>query len=286
VRLFPSDAIQHNQHLYVFFPDKRGYIMGNMGGIFGTSAILILMIGGIFYSSVQTMMKQKKLSQIKNDFINNMTHEFKTPISTISLAVDVMRESGLKNPEKYLNIIKDENARLGSQVEKVLQMALLDKGEVNLNLTEVHVHDIIEQVSQNLSVQIDARNGVLDLYLDAREDSIIADEVHLTNILFNLIDNANKYSPEKPEITVSTDNVPEGIKITVSDKGLGMNKEELSHIFEKFYRVSTGNIHDVKGFGLGLSYVKKMITLHGGGIEVWSQPGKGTTFELIFKRTI
>ena len=286
VKLFPSDAIQHNQHLYVYFPEKQNFIMGNMWSIFGTSAFLILMIGGIFYSSVNTMMKQKKLSQIKNDFINNMTHEFKTPISTISLAVEVMKTSGKDNPDKYLNIIKDENTRLGSQVEKVLQMALLDKGQVNLNLSPLYLHDIIEQVSQNLGVQIEAKQGTLDLDLQAENDEITADEVHMTNILFNLIDNANKYSPEKPEIRVSTVNVPDGVKVQIQDKGQGMTKEQLSHIFEKFYRVSTGNVHDVKGFGLGLSYVKKMISLHQGKIDVWSQPGKGTTFELFFQHKI
>jgi two-component system phosphate regulon sensor histidine kinase PhoR len=287
VTLFPNDAIQHNQQLYVSFPEKQNFILGNMWAVFGSSFLLILMIGGVFYASVNTMLKQKKISQIKNDFINNMTHEFKTPISTISLAVDVMREGGLQqNPDKYLNIIKDENARLGSQVEKVLQMALLDKGNVNLNLTHLHLHEIIEQVCQNLGVQIDAREGSIDLELHAENDEIMADEVHITNIIFNLIDNANKYSPEKPEITIETKNTQEGLLVRVKDKGLGMTKEELGRIFEKFYRVSTGNIHDVKGFGLGLSYVKKMVHFHGGKIEVSSQPGKGSSFNLYFPSKI
>jgi two-component system phosphate regulon sensor histidine kinase PhoR len=241
------------------------------------------MIGGIFFASVNTMMNQKKLSLIKNDFINNMTHEFKTPISTISLAVDVMRDKDIqKNPDKYLNIIKDENSRLAGQVEKVLQMALLDKGQVKLNLTEVNLHEVIDQVVQNLGVQVEQKGGELVMDLNAKDPVLDADEVHMTNIIYNLIDNANKYSPEKPQIRVATENTPMGLKISVEDKGLGMSKDELNRIFEKFYRVSTGNVHDVKGFGLGLSYVKKMVSLHGGTIEVQSSPGKGTLFELNF----
>lgn len=283
VKLFPNDAVNHNQHLYLYFPEKEDFLMANMWTVFGSSAFLIMMIGGIFFASVNTMMNQKKLSLIKNDFINNMTHEFKTPISTISLAVDVMRDKDIqKNPDRYLNIIKDENNRLAGQVEKVLQMALLDKGQVKLNLTEVNLHEIIDQVSQNLGVQVDQKGGELTLDLNASDPVLDADEVHMTNIIYNLIDNANKYSPDKPQIRVSTENTPLGLKISVEDKGLGMSKEELNRIFEKFYRVSTGNVHDVKGFGLGLSYVKKMVGLHGGSIEVQSSPGKGTLFELTF----
>ena len=283
VKLFPNDAVNHNQKLYLYFPEKEDFLMSNMWTVFGTSGLLILMIGGIFLASVNTMMNQKKLSMIKNDFINNMTHEFKTPISTISLAVDVMRDKDIqRNPDKYLNIIKDENSRLAGQVEKVLQMALLDKGQVKLNLTEVNLHEIIDQVSQNLGVQVDQKGGELLLDLHANNPILDADEVHMTNIIYNLIDNANKYSPEKPQIRVSTANTPMGLKISVEDKGLGMSKDELNRIFEKFYRVSTGNVHDVKGFGLGLSYVKKMVSLHGGTIEVQSSLGQGTLFELNF----
>ncbi len=285
VKLFPNDAVQQQQFLYVYFPNKENFIMGNMWSIFGSSILLILMIGGIFYSSINTMMRQKNLSLIKNDFINNMTHEFKTPISTISLAVEVMKDGQInKNPTKYLNIIKDENSRLGSQVEKVLQMALLDKGEVKLEQTDVNIHEIIEQVSQNLGVQIEQKEGILDLHLNAEDPEFAADEVHMTNIIYNLLDNANKYSNGKPEIEVSTVNIPKGIRISINDKGIGMTKENVAKIFDKFYRVSTGNVHDVKGFGLGLSYVKKMVDLHNGQILVSSKPGEGTTFELEFFR--
>ncbi|AWV99804.1 sensor histidine kinase [Arcticibacterium luteifluviistationis] len=286
VKLFPNDAVQQEQFLYVYFPQKDNFIMGNMWSVFGSSLILILMIGGIFFSSVNTMLKQKKLSVIKNDFINNMTHEFKTPISTISLAVEVMKDSSMKsNPDKYLNIIKDENSRLGSQVEKVLQMALLDKGHFKLNHTSVDLHETIEQVCQNLSVQIESKSGSLEFDLAATNPEIIADEVHMTNVIYNLMDNANKYSLDKPVIKVATKDINGGISVLISDQGIGMKKDQLSKIFDKFYRVSTGNVHDVKGFGLGLSYVKKMMDLHHGNIKVNSTIGKGTTFELEFLNT-
>jgi two-component system, OmpR family, phosphate regulon sensor histidine kinase PhoR len=285
VRLFPNDALQQQQFLYVFIPNKENFIMGNMWAIFGSSLLMILMIGGIFYSSVSTMLEQKKLSVIKNDFINNMTHEFKTPISTISLAVEVMKDKSLNlNPEKYLNIIKHENSRLGTQVEKVLQMALLDKGEVRLNEVSVNIHDTIERVCQNLGVQIEKNNGTLTMDLKASNPNIMADEVHMTNIIYNLIDNANKYAKEIPEIFVSTEDKDGGVSVTVRDNGIGMGKDHMTKIFDKFYRISTGNVHDVKGFGLGLSYVKKMMDMHGGKIEVKSTLGKGSTFVLSFPR--
>ncbi|UBM57595.1 HAMP domain-containing histidine kinase [Marinilongibacter aquaticus] len=283
VRLFPNDSQIHNQWLYVYFPEKDNFILSNMWTVFGSSIFLILMIGGIFYTSVRTMLRQKKLSIIKNDFINNMTHEFKTPISTISLAVEVLKDRSIsRDPEKYLNIIRDENKRLGSQVEKVLQMAVLDKGEMNLNFKTVNLHEVIEQLSQNLGVQIENKGGHLSLDLEAENANIEADEVHLTNIVYNLIDNAIKYTPEDPCIEIATRNIASGVELSVSDNGRGMSKEQLNHIFEKFYRVSTGNVHDVKGFGLGLSYVKKMVYLHRGEIDVRSRLGEGTTFVLRF----
>ncbi|RYU93281.1 sensor histidine kinase [Emticicia agri] len=284
VQLFPSDLQPQNHFLYVHFADTQGFILRNMWTVFASSVLLILMIGGIFYTSVNTMLKQKKLATIKNDFINNMTHEFKTPISTISLAVEVMKDNEVKKDNtkmnRYLNIIQDENRRLGTQVEKVLQMALLDKGDVKLKLERVNIHETIEQVLNNLSVQIEQKNGLVHLELDAENHEIEADDVHLTNIIFNLLDNANKYSPENPDITIKTENEDEFLKITIADKGLGMTKDQLNKIFERFYRVPTGNLHDVKGFGLGLSYVKKMVESHQGMIQVESKIGEGSSFEV------
>jgi two-component system, OmpR family, phosphate regulon sensor histidine kinase PhoR len=284
--LFPNDLQPQSHFLYVYFPNTQDFILRNMWTVFLSSILLSLVIGGVFYSSVSTMLKQKKLANIKNDFINNMTHEFKTPISTISLAVEVMKDSEVKKDDnkmnRYLNIIQDENRRLGTQVEKVLQMALLDKGEVKLRLGSVDVHETIEQVLTNLSVQIEQKNGIVNLELEAENPAIEADEVHLTNIIYNLLDNANKYSPENPEITIRTENVGNTLKISIIDKGIGMTKEQIARIFERFYRVPTGNLHDVKGFGLGLSYVKKMVESHNGQIFVESKLGEGSKFEIIF----
>ncbi|WP_394990687.1 sensor histidine kinase [Emticicia sp.] len=286
--LFPNDLQPQSHFLYVYFPNTQDFILRNMWTVFLSSILLILMIGGVFYSSVSTMLKQKKLADIKNDFINNMTHEFKTPISTISLAVEVMKDNEVKKDNskisRYLNIIQDENRRLGTQVEKVLQMALLDKGEVKLRLGSVDVHETIEQVLTNLSVQIEQKNGIVNLELEAENPEIEADEVHLTNIIYNLLDNANKYSPENPVITVRTENVGNALKISILDKGIGMTKEQVVRIFERFYRVPTGNLHDVKGFGLGLSYVKKMVESHNGQIFVESKLGEGSKFEITFIR--
>ncbi|GAB3687534.1 hypothetical protein GCM10027592_01180 [Spirosoma flavus] len=294
--LFPNNLMETGNYVYIYFPTQQQFILGRLGFTFAASAILILVILACFYIAINTIVRQKKLADIKNDFINNMTHEFKTPISTISLAVEMAQEqlhsdvpmdrSGIDSQPKdrlgrYMGIIRDETRRLGSHVEKVLQMALLDRGEIKLNLSSVNVHDVIEKVLNNLSLQIEQRDGELDLHFDADQEVVEADEVHLTNIVYNLLDNALKYSPDSPHITLSTRNAPDGVSITVADQGLGMTKEQTSRIFEKFYRVPTGNRHDVKGFGLGLSYVKKMVDEHHGQILVESHPGRGSSFEVI-----
>lgn len=320
--LFPNNLLEQGNYVYVYFPTQQAFILSRLGFTFGASVVLILVILACFYIAISTIVRQKKLADIKNDFINNMTHELKTPISTISLAVEMAQEqlqsagaaqntAGLRmggsrsrpsllpasasadpaTPDsrlpRYLSIIRDETRRLGSHVEKVLQMALLDRGEIKLNLTAVNIHDVIEKVLNNLGLQIEQRGGEVDLHFDADCEVVEADELHLTNIVYNLLDNALKYSPEKPHITLSTRSLsespalPGGVSITVTDLGLGMSKEQTSRIFEKFYRVPTGNRHDVKGFGLGLSYVKKMVDEHHGQIMVDSQIGKGSSFEVI-----
>ena len=303
--LFPNNMLETGNYIYLFFPDQRAFILSRMTATLAGSAILILVIMGCFYVAITTILRQKKLADIKNDFINNMTHEFKTPISTISLAVDMAREqlSTSKIPamagaggepentgiadrlSRYVSIIRDENRRLGSHVEKVLQMALLDKGEVKLSLVPVNVHDVIEKVLNTMSLSIEQRQGELDMDFDASQEVVLADEVHLTNMLYNLIDNAIKYSPEHVAIRIRTDNtvLPSGkpaVTVAVSDQGLGITKEQIGRIFETFYRVPTGNRHDVKGFGLGLSYVKKMAEEHQGQITVVSTPGQGSEFQL------
>lgn len=283
--LFPNDLFSENNHLYVYFPTQNQFLLGSMWTPFLSSAVMILVILACFYIAVNTIMKQKKLADIKNDFINNMTHELKTPVSTISLACEMLQDQTVQAMPsmfgRYLNIIQEENRRLGQQVERVLQTALLEKGEVKLKLGEVNVHEVIEKALENTSPQIEAKNGLVDLDLQAESPLIEADEVHLTNIVCNLLDNANKYSTEAPQIKIETRDTDEGVMIRVSDKGIGMSKESLKHIFEKFYRVPTGNLHDVKGFGLGLSYVKKMVEEHHGSIYVESQLGKGSVFEVV-----
>ncbi|WP_460976870.1 sensor histidine kinase [Spirosoma knui] len=289
--LFPNNLLETGNYMYVYFPTQQEFILSRLGFMSGASVVLILVILACFYIAISTILRQKKLADIKNDFINNMTHEFKTPISTISLAVEMAQEqlrspTAATSPEparltRYMGIIRDETRRLGSHVEKVLQMALLDRGEIKLKLSPVNVHTVIEKVLNNIGIQVEQREGEVDLDFEADNEVVEADEIHLTNILYNLLDNAIKYSPEHPHITIQTRSLPDGISITVADQGLGMTKEQVIRIFEKFYRVPTGNRHDVKGFGLGLSYVKKMVDEHHGQIQVESQPGKGSSFEII-----
>ncbi len=286
--LFPSEMLSGNNLLYVIFPDQQQYILRKMSAMFVSSGVLLLVILACFYVAVSTILKQKKLSDIKNDFINNMTHEFKTPISTIALATDMARENANSGPvaeipariDRYLGIIREENKRLGAHVEKVLQMALLDKGEVKIKQAEVNMHDVIAKVLNSLSVQIEQRNGEVELDFEATEELVKGDELHLSNVLYNLVDNAIKYSPDELHLTVSTANEADGIRIAVADRGLGLSKEQTQRIFDKFYRVSTGNLHNVKGFGLGLSYVKKMVQAHNGTVNVTSQAGEGSVFSV------
>ncbi|WP_421828576.1 sensor histidine kinase [Larkinella sp.] len=294
--LFPNNFLEKGNYVYVYFPDQQQFILRKMSAILAGSALLVLVIMACFYIAINTIMRQKKLADIKNDFINNMTHEFKTPISTISLAVEMAQEQlsqGIETSEepatrltRYMGIIRDETRRLGTHVEKVLQMALLDratagKGAVKLKLSSVNIHDTIGNVLNTIGLQIEQKEGEVHLDFEAAEEIVEADELHLSNILYNLLDNAIKYSPEKPDITIRTRNVENGVSITVADHGIGMTKDQVSRIFEKFYRVPTGNLHDVKGFGLGLSYVKKMVEEHHGSIRVDSQLGKGSSFELV-----
>jgi two-component system phosphate regulon sensor histidine kinase PhoR len=214
-----------------------------------------------------------------------MTHEFKTPISTVSLACEALQDKDIQKNEsfisKYVDAIRDENKRLGRQVEKVLQMATLDKKEYRLKFEELDIHQIIEKALSHINLQIEKRGGIIQKNLIASNNIIISDDVHLTNIIYNLLDNANKYSPEQPEIRIDTEDHHQGILIRISDKGIGMTKEAVDKIFDKFYRVPTGNLHDVKGFGLGLTYVKTILMVLGGRIKVKSTPGKGSTFEII-----
>jgi two-component system, OmpR family, phosphate regulon sensor histidine kinase PhoR len=251
----------------------------------GTSSLLLtLFILAIFIITVVVIIKQKRLSEIRNDFVNNMTHELKTPIATISLASQMLNDKSIPIESKNLNslagVISDETKRLSIQVEKVLQMAVFDKGKISLKIRRLEIHELINNVVKNFILQVRNRNGQITKNLDAEYTMVNVDEVHFSNILLNLLDNAIKYSKGQPQITVSTFNKKSGIIIEVQDNGIGISKANQKRIFEKFYRVSTGNIHNVKGFGLGLSYVKKIVEEHGGKISLHSEVNVGTTFEI------
>ncbi len=282
VRLFPDDIFDRKNTLYVLFPEQDSYLMRKIWAVLFSSVVFILLILLSFFFAVQTIIRQKKLSEITKDFISNMTHELKTPIATVSLATEALLDPDVRQipnlSSRYLNVIKDENERLSRQVERVLQIARLDKGDFQLKLTTVNLHDVIEKAIKNILIQIESRNGKITTYLEAENAWLQADEVHLSNIIHNLLDNANKYSPEAPQITIRTANIENGLHVIVADKGQGIAKEALSKIFDKFYRVPTGNVHDVKGFGLGLSYVKTMVDAHKGHIKVKSELQQGTTF--------
>lgn len=285
VKLFPS-ANHALGELMVHFPDRSGYVWSSVWlNLLGSILFTGIIIFG-FYYTIQVILRQKQLSEMKSDFLSNMTHEFKTPIATISLATDAIgNASVIGNPDKlkrFINIIQQENRRMNGQVEKVLQMAQIDRREFQLKIKTIDAHALIAQAADNSSLQIEKRDGELIQDLQAENSYIQADETHFSNIINNLLDNANKYSPDRPEIRIQTRNVANGLELRVSDKGLGISKEARKNIFDKFYRVPTGNLHDIKGFGLGLSYVKAMMTAHGGHVDVKSEPGKGSTFILFF----
>ncbi len=283
--LFANDLQPQNYHLVVQFPRQSSYIYQTTGRNLAVSAAFILIICLTFAYTVRTILHQKKLSEMKTDFINNMTHEFKTPIATISLAAEALRESRVHEvPEKrdrFMSVIQTENKRLQSQVERVLQMAEIERGTVRLNKCSVDACEILTDAIAKLSMQVEKRGGSIDINHLAKHTAVLADPMHLGNIFFNLLDNANKYSRETPQITVTTASAGNTLRIAVQDNGIGMNEAQQRRIFESFYRVPTGNLHDVKGFGLGLAYVKTMVEAHGGSVEVRSELGKGSRFDIV-----
>lgn len=290
VTLFPNDIIGNINYLIVHFPRQKEYLISKTWLTLIMALVLIIIVVLCFAYAIFTIIKQKKLSSIKNDFINNMTHEFKTPISTISLATEALQEqSVVQNPgvrERYLRIIDSENQRLSRQVEKVLQIASLEQEDFELKIEKVDVHKTIEKALQNIALQVEKKGGSITTDFKAIEKLIPADEHHLTNIIYNLLDNANKYTNRPPHISITTADDPgKGIWIRIIDNGIGMTKEVINRIFDKFYRKPTGNLHDVKGFGLGLSYVKTLVEAHGGLIDVKSALGKGSIFEIFLPST-
>lgn len=284
IRLFPNDIIENAHFLKIYFPNQKTYLLKAMWMMLIISVLLIGAIIFTFSYTLTTIIKQKKLAEIKNDFINNMTHELKTPVSTISLACEALKDPEMVKNEKilsrYINMIEDENKRLGTMVQNVLQSAVWDKGDFELKKEEFDIHKLIKDVAEKTEIFVRENQGEIILNLDAGKSIISADRIHLTNVIFNLLDNAIKYSPVNPKITIRTENKETEINISVQDNGIGIRKEDQKKIFEKLYRVPTGNIHNVKGFGLGLNYVKTIVEKHGGSVKVESEIGKGSCFEV------
>ncbi len=285
--LYPNDLYEPQpNYLVVFFPKRSGYLLRSTGIMVIPTIILTGLLIAIFAYTILIIFRQKKLSQIKNDFINNMTHELKTPISTISLASQMLQDETIFNTPRTISniagVISQESKRLSFQVEKVLQTAIFNEGRLKLKFREFGLNDLVNNVIASFELRVANHNGKMEVDLRAGNDRIFGDEVHITNVVFNLLDNAVKYSPGTPEISVSTDSRNHSVVLSVADKGIGIPKEHQSQIFEKFYRVPTGNIHNVKGFGLGLSYVKKIVDAHNGKIILESAPNKGTRFSIYF----
>ena len=279
-----SENISPEELLMIVVPHVKELIWKQMSWMVVGAILFTIIIFCAFFITVKALLKQKKLSEIKSDFINNMTHEFKTPLATISLAVDALKNEKVINDrgkmDYFTGIIKEENKRMNKQVETILQAAMLDKQHIQLNLKSLHAHEYITTALNNIRLPLEEKQGHLETNFNDTNDVIIADEVHFTNLINNLLDNAVKYSKEKPLITLTTMNTDGYFRIKVEDNGIGMNKETLYRIFEKFYRAHTGNIHNVKGFGLGLSYVKTIVTAHKGKIKAESTLGKGSCFTI------
>lgn len=270
------------ENLVIIIPDFKSQVWESLTWMIVLSAIFTLILVTAFYLTLKTLLDQKKLSEIKSDFINNMTHEFKTPLATISLAVDALRNQKVQsNTEKmqyFSGIIKEENMRMNKHVETILQAALMEKQELKMNLKQLSVHEIIREVMDNFELVLQEKNASSQLMLNAQCDMVMVDEVHFTNLISNLVDNAVKYSKENLLIKIITHSTNKFLVIRIEDNGIGMSKETVKRIFEKFYRAHTGNLHNVKGFGLGMSYVKTVIDAHKGRIKVESTQGKGSSF--------
>lgn len=282
--LFPSDIQGSTNFLIVYFPNERNFLLRQMASLLFVSVVFILIIIFSFFFTVSTVFKQKKLSEMRSDFINNMTHEFKTPISTISLACEALKDKDIVKTESlfdnYIGIIGEENTRLKSMAEKVLQTAIIDKGQLKLRKEWVDFNEIIREAVKKINMQVENKGGQILLDLNTENVKLKADRMHLMNLILNLIENANKYNLSKPEILISTEETDFGVNLLVQDNGIGISKNNQKKIFDKLYRVPTGNIHNFKGFGLGLSYVKAIVEKHDGSVSVSSELNKGTTFKI------
>lgn len=283
-QLFQNDMFSTPVYLYLYFPKKNNYILTSLGYMGIAVVLLTFILIFLFTFTMYIIFRQKRLSDVKNDFVNNMTHELKTPISTISLAAQMLKDKNINFDDKKLqniaSIIEDESKRLSIQVEKVLQVAIFEKGKLKLKYTKVNINELIDKSIHNLELQVKNSGGILIKDIKAENPIIDADEIHITNVIYNLLDNSIKYCKKYPEIIIKTRNKHNGILICVEDKGIGISKNDRNRVFERFYRVPTGNIHNTKGFGLGLSYVQKVIDEHKGSIKVESVINEGAKFEI------
>lgn len=282
VPIFYDENYESDFTLYINFPERKKFILSSIIGMVVLSIIFTLIIIIAYWSALYQLVKQRQISQIKTDFINNMTHEFKTPIATINLALDAIKNPQIINDEdkvkRYLKMIKDENKRMHAQVENVLRISKLEKNELNISKDRVKLHDLIEDAVTHVELIIEDRNGYINTHLDAAKSSVLANETHFTNVIVNILDNAIKYSNDEPKIDVFTEDVGNSILLKIKDQGNGMSKAVQKRVFEKFYREHTGDVHNVKGHGLGLAYVKRIVDDHQGHISVESEKGKGSTF--------
>jgi len=282
VPVFLDTNNESNYRLFVDFPDRKRYLLSSVLWMIVLSIVFTGVIIIAYSSAIYQLIKQRQISQIKSDFINNMTHEFKTPIATINLALDA-----IKNPKiiddttkvkRYLKMIKDENKRMHAQVENVLRISKLEKNELNISKERLKLHDLIEDAISHIELIVEDRQGYVKAHFEAVKSSVLANETHFTNVLVNILDNAVKYSDDAPKIDIHTENIGNSIIVKIADQGNGMTKQVAKRVFEKFYREHTGNVHNVKGHGLGLAYVKRIVEDHQGHVSVESEKGKGSTF--------
>ena len=282
--LFPNNIIQKNLRLSIYFPEKGSFIYKTLNWLLLISLLFSIIVLVTFAFSIYFILRQKKMSEMKSDFINNMTHEFKTPLATISVAADsIVNQRIIGNPERiryYIDMIKKENTRMNQQIEDILTIARLDKKDFEFRWEAINLHEVIEDAIQSIAIQVENKGGSIAAELLAINPVATSDPSHFANMIYNLLDNAIKYSADAPDIKISTRNTAKGVLVVVEDKGIGMTRTEQSHIFERFYRQTSGNIHNVKGFGLGLSYVKAVVEANRGNISVHSEPEKGSRFEV------
>jgi two-component system phosphate regulon sensor histidine kinase PhoR len=284
VKSLQQVANENGLELKLILPDKTQFIMAEMGVMFAASVVLILVVLVLFWKTISSLLEEKKIAELTTDFLNNMTHELKTPLANIALAGKmIIKDSNIKQEDKiknYTGIILEENEKLRLQVEQVLSIAALERGEIPVKKEEIDFHQLIREAVRYMSLQLEQKKMLVKLDLSANSFVIMGDKTHLTNALCNLIDNALKYSATQPELSIATSNVDSNFICTINDNGIGIEKEYHKKVFDKFFRVPTGDVHNVKGFGLGLAYIKKIVVLHSGTITVSSETGKGTSFTI------